>query len=127
MITTISHIPPMPMKFNPHLLSSPIFKYDAEYLLKIADFLKKKVNSSEFHKFPATIVKLKIQHQQFMELYERAKIKEREVKEKAFVKANAPFYRPRLANKNDQRVFERLDDRRKTSEHDRRNSNLSKV
>lgn len=115
---TISHMdmPDFHIKFDPHILSKYTFsfRYNSEHLLKIGNFLLKKINRDEFHKFPATVMKFKHQHKKFMELYGRAKIKEREVEGKAFIKANAIFYRPRFANRDDQRLFERLYDRTKT-------------
>lgn len=101
MITTTMHIPPMAMRFDPHLLSMPTFGYSAEKLYQIGAWLLEKIDSAELRKFPSTIAKLKKQHQQFMELYERTKIEEGKAKGKTFIKAKAPFYRPRLANKND--------------------------
>lgn len=59
-----------------------------------------------------------------MELYERAKTQERENKTKTNIKTQWFGYRPRLANKNDQRVFERLSDRAGTCKSMRR---LSKI
>src|SRR5580765_5864203 len=97
----ITQIAPMPIQFNPHLLSLPTWGFSTKNLIKISDFLQKKIDSAKFNKFPATIKKLKQKQQQFMELYERAKTKERETKEKTCIKTNAPFYRPRFANCND--------------------------
>jgi hypothetical protein len=99
MITTISHMPPMPMKFDSHLLSRPTFGFTADYLRKISAFLQKKIDSAEFRKFPATIKKLKQQQQELMELYEWAKIKERETKGKTNYKTCWLFYRPYLTEK----------------------------
>lgn len=127
MISTFSHIPPMPMKFDPNLLSMPTFGFRAEYLYQISAFLQKKIDSAEFSKFPATIHKLKQKQQQFMQLYERTKIEEEQAKTKTCLKTQWIGYRPRLANKNDQRVFERLNDREKTSKRDRRDGKVSKI
>jgi hypothetical protein len=44
-----------------------------------------------------------------MELYERAKIKERENKEKKNVETGWPFYRPKLVNRNDQCLYDRFE------------------
>ena len=126
MITT-THFPPLPITFSRDLLSTPIFRFDAEYLRKIGDWLLEKIDSAKFHKFPSTIVKLKKKHQQFMELYERAKIEEGKTEGKKFIKSKSPFYRPRLSDKNEQRAFEKLDYRRKTSEFDRRYSKVSTI
>jgi hypothetical protein len=126
-MTIITECPPLSMKFDPHLLSRPTFGFTTDYLLKISAFLKKKIDSAEFRKFPATIQKLKQQHQEIMELYEWAKIKEKESKGKAFIKANAPFYRPRLIKKDDNRLFERLDKRRASSNKDGANNAIPEV
>ena len=124
MISTFSHAPSMPMKFDPHLLSMPTFGYNAEYLYQISAFLQKKIDSAEFRKFPKTLERLKNKQENFMELYERAKIEERNNKEKTCRKTQWFGYRPRLSNKNDQRVFERLSDRAETSKRDRRHSKV---
>jgi|SRR3974390_280267 len=115
METTIHDAPLIPVRFNPHLLSIPTFGFSARHLLSLAEWVEKRILRAEFRKFPATIQALKQKHQQLMELYERTKIEEGKAKEKAFVKAHAPFYRPRLDNKNDERLFERLNDRRRMS------------
>ncbi len=109
--------PLIEIKFNKNLLSIPYPGFKAEYILKISNFLEKKISSSEYRKFPNTVGKLTVKHMQLMELYEQAKIKEEESKGKTFIQAKMPFYRPRLANRNDQRLFERLDNRRKASEY----------
>ena len=124
--TTVS-CPPVLMGFNPNLLSMPIFGYNSEYLYEISVFIQKKIDSSEFCKFPKTIENLKNKKEYFMELYERAKTQERENKTKTHIKAKRLGYRPRLANRNDQSLFERLSDRAQTSKHDRRNNEISKI
>ena len=122
--------PPMPLisiKFNPYLLSVPTFRYDAEYLHRISAFLQKKIDSAEFQKFPTTILKLQKKQSQFKELYGRTKIEEEQAKEKTCIKTQWFGYRPRLPNRNDQRVFDRLDNRAETSKLDRRYHNVSKI
>lgn len=123
-MTILTSCPPIPIKFDPHLLSMPTFGFSAKKLQKIAEFLKKKVNSGQFKKFPRTKNNVYLKYMYFMELYAQVKNKEYESKGKAFIKANAPFYRPRLADSNDQRLLERLDNRRKTSEFDRRHNKI---
>lgn len=123
-MTITTHCPAIKIKFDPNLLSVPTFGYNAEYLYRISAFLQKKIDSSEFSKFPATIEKLKQKQQQFMELYEWAKTQERENETKTHIKTQWIGYRPRLANKNDQRVFERLSDRAGTSRIDRSNNKV---
>lgn len=127
LITTTSICPMIPINFDRNLLSIPIFKFDSEYLLEIAQWLENKLLNREFHKYPSTIVKIRQQIKQFMELYERAKDEEREAEGKTFIKAKEAFYRPRLSNRNGQRAFEELDNRRKTSKYDRKNIKVSKV
>ena len=119
--------PPIHMKFDPNLLSMPTWQYSAERLHQISAFLLRKIHSAGLKKHPKTVKILVMKYENFMELYERSKTLERENKEKTFIKTQMFGYRPRLANKNDQRLFERLDDRRKTSKYDRRNHALSKV
>lgn len=122
--TIYSSCPPMPMKFNPNLLSMPLFGFSTKNLQKIAEFLKKKLNSPEFKKFPNTKERLENKHQYFMEIYGRAIIEEEKTKEKKALKTQWFGYRPRLANRNDQRLFERLDNRRETSASDRRHNKI---
>lgn len=123
-MTIINHCPPIPIKFDPNLLSTPTFGYSAEDLYRIGDFLQKKIDSAEFRKFPATIEKLKQKKQHFMELYEWAKNQERENKTKTCLKTQWFGYRPRLTNKDDQRIFDRLSDRASTSKYDRRRNEV---
>lgn len=126
--TTTSVIPPqISMAFSADLLSAPMFRYDSLHLFNIGTFLLLKIVKQKFRKFPRKVNKLIEKHDEFMELYGRAKDKEREVEGQPFNKARAPFYRPRLSNQDDQRAFEKLDDRRQTSQQDRRNHAISKV
>lgn len=101
------------------LLSIPLPLYRARHLLQIGIWLLEKIERSEFQKFPSTVAKLKQQYQQFMELYERTKIEEEQAKEKGYRKTQWFGYRPRLTNRNDHRLFERLSYRAKTSKYDR--------
>lgn len=127
MITVQNTLPLIHLKYNKNLLSVPTCVFSSENLIKISDWLLEKIERDEFKKFPATLVKLKQQHKQFMELYELCKIKEKEAKGKPFIKANSLFYRPRLGNKHDELLFERLEHRRKTSISDRRSNEISKI
>lgn len=120
--------PPIKMKLDHKLLSYPFFKFDSNYLLKISEFLLNKMGDISFYKFQRTKNNIYLKHLYFMELYEQAKIKEEECKGKAINKASWPFYRPRLPNKDDQRLFERLDHRANTSQRMlRKNNKVSKV
>lgn len=124
-----SSMPPLiDMKFTPNLLSTPIFRFDAEYLKKINDWLEKKIHSHEFRNHPGSIKKLKQKQQQFMELYDCAKIREREAEKEAYIKAKSLFYRTRLPKQDDRAIFDRLVDRIKTSEFMlRKNNAVSKI
>lgn len=111
--------PSIRIKFDPKLLSTPIYGYDSEYLYRISEFLKNKIKSNEFRQFPDSIERLKQKHQKFLDLYERAKIEEEQAKTKTRRKTQMLGYRPRLANKNDQRIFDGLSDRAQMSKDDR--------
>lgn len=123
-MTILTSAPPIKINFNKDLLSMPTFWFSAEKLRKIGDWLLKKIDSAEFNKFPATIEKLRQQHKHFMELYERAKIKERENKDKAYIKAKMFGYRPEYVNYKGPDLFGRLEHRVETSVNDRRNNKI---
>jgi hypothetical protein len=123
-MTIITSCPPMPVKFSKDLLSTPTFGYNAEYLRQIGDFLLRKIHSAGLKKHPTRRILLMVKHKEFMELYERAKTQERENKNKTCLKTQWLGYRPRLAKKNDQRVFDRLSDRAETSKRDRRRNEI---
>jgi hypothetical protein len=109
METIIIQCPHIPMKFDRNLLSTPIWRYDAEKIHQLSAMLLKNILGAEFKRFPSTIKKLQQQQQQFMELYERAKTKEREGEEEKTNKTHTPFYRTRLASKADRAIHERLE------------------
>lgn len=119
-------LPLIPMKFDSNLLSLPSWNYDADKLRQLGDWLEEKILNSKFLKYPDTIEKLTEQHLKFMELYERAKVIERKNKEKTSSRTQMFGYRPRLANKNDQSVFDRLSHRKRISIADRKNNEVSK-
>ena len=112
--------PSIQFKFNPNILSTPTLLFNIEKLKKIADWLLKTINRNEFRKHPNMIKLLNIKYQQFMDLYERAKIEERNSQEKKYIKAHNLFYRPRFTNRNKQYLFDRLEDRRRISFRDRK-------
>lgn len=121
----ISTEPPMISQvYSADLLFTPIYIFRADYLFKIAQWIEKKIASAEFRNFPKTRERLKDRLEHFMEFYEQVKIAEKESEGKTNVKANFPFYRPRIDNRNDQSLFERLEDRRKTSAFDRRHNKI---
>jgi len=117
----------LPLKFNPNLLSMPIFGYNSDYLYEISQFILKKMHFGGSKKHPQKMKQLMNKYNLFMELYERAKTQERENKGKTSLKTQWFGYRPRLANRNDQRIFERLNNRTETSKLHRRNNEISKV
>ena len=112
MITVTTSLPaPILQSFNRMLLSTPMFKHDAEYLGQIAEALEMVINSNKFKKFPSTVEKLKKKYEKFMEIYERTKAEERNMQEKTGRKAHVPFYRIELSNPNDRKISDRLDNR----------------
>lgn len=119
-MTIIVSCPIIPIKFRKDLLSTPSFVYNSDYLYQISVFLQKKIDSAEFRKFPKTLEGLKNKQKIFIEIYEQAKIEERNNKTKAYRKTQGCGYRPRLPNRSDQRIFERLSNRAETSKCDRR-------
>ncbi len=124
----IDYCPSIPITFDANLISMSTFGFSAKYLYQISVFLQKKMDSAKFRKFPTTISKLKLKQQQFQELYERAKIEEEEAKTKLFIKTLWLGYRPRLVNRNDQSVFDRLNDRAEASKREfRKNKKVSKA
>lgn len=128
MKTITIQCPPIGINFDPFLLCTPIYKFNVENLRQIAEWLQKNILGNKYRKFPNTIGELIIKHQKFIELYEKVKIEEEESKGKPYLKTNWPFFRSRLPNKNDQRIFERLENRIKTSKRRlRKNNKISKV
>lgn len=124
-ITTSILPPSIQQDLDLNLLSKPKWRFDAEYLRKIAQWIEKRIDRAEFKRCVKTRNDIYLKYMQFMELYEQAKTKEKESKEKTSRKISWPFYRPRLPNKNDQRIYQRLNDRRKTSERKlRKNSKI---
>lgn len=65
--TIYNQAPVLDVKFDPHLLSIPTFGFSAEKLHKIAEFLKKRVNSGDFKKSPKTKERLENKHHQDLE------------------------------------------------------------
>jgi hypothetical protein len=110
MIRVTHYPPPIIQSFNSDLLSTPMIKFrdDADMVLPLAQFLEKKIKSRKHRKFLQTIQRLEKKHQNFMELYERAKTKERDIEKEVFIKAKSVFYRIRLHNQSDESIFRRL-------------------
>jgi hypothetical protein len=100
--------PSIKRTFNPNLLSVPTFGFSSKRLKMIFDYVDNRINKRDLNKFPNTISKLKILCEQFVELYEKAKEKEEDTEAKTPRQTEMLGYRPRLSNKNDQRVFEGL-------------------
>ena len=107
MKTTIGCRPPdVSQMFDSQLLSRSIPYYSVDRLKIIFDFLQRKLHQRQFNKFPNTRLKLQYKLKHFMELYEIAKEKESE--RKTLAQAKMLGYRPRLSDKNDRAIFERL-------------------
>lgn len=122
MITYTTTIPPpIHQYFSSRMLSTPVFRQDAEYIKRYADWVMSQLKG-KYRKFPGTLHKLNQQYQTFMELYERAKTQERESEEKLYIKTKDMFYGIELPNQDDRRVFERLLHRKKTSLRYRKNN-----
>lgn len=77
-------------------LSRPIFAFTSKYLLNISLYLQEKIKKNEFKKFTNTICCLKNKINDFMELYERAKIKEGQIENKKNKKTAQFAYKPWL-------------------------------
>jgi len=109
MKTTIGCRPPdVSQMFDPELLSRPMLYYSVDRLKPIFDFLEIKLKERQFNKFPNTRLKLEQKLKYFMELYHHAKEKEKESERKTPRQTQMFGYRPRLSNKNDRAIFERL-------------------
>lgn len=117
-----SDAPLITYKFNKNLLSTPVCGFKVENLLKILQWLEKRIISGKFRKHPHTVLKIREKIKQFMDIYEQAKEKEGLVGEKKSGRAKSIFYRPRLDNRCDQRIYERLNNRKIKSEFDRLNN-----
>lgn len=120
MNTKISSAPLIHVIFDSHLLSKPTWGFKSKYLLKISEFLQKKIHSGKFKKNFGATKKLKKKHHEFMEIYERVKVEEGKDKGKKYMQTECFGYTPRFTNRNDQRAFEKLNNRAQISEFDRK-------
>jgi len=127
MITSTVCAPDIANLIDPNLLSIPMFRHDAEYILKIANYLLLKIVNRKFRKFPKRVEKLLEDHARLMELYGRAKDKEGQIKDEKGVKTRMPFYRFELPNRVDQSIFKRLERKRADSIHDRQHYAIQKI
>ena len=80
---------------------------NCERLWKIYLYIMKKLHKKCYHDVN-TIIRCNKLESEFLELYERAKAKEKVVKEEKRNKTQEPFYYIRCASRRNQRVFERL-------------------
>lgn len=101
--------PVIEQKFSKDLLSTPIWGFNAEKLKKICDWLERHINDSNVAMCPNRVNKLTSKYKEFMDLYERAKIKERENEKEKACKTHMFGYRPRIANRDRQHLFGRLE------------------
>lgn len=124
MITYTTAIPPpIHQHYSSRMLSTPVFRQDAEYIKRYADWIMSQLKG-KYRKFPGTLQKLNQKYQTFMELYERAKTQERESEDKSDITTKDMFYGIELPDQDDRRVFERLRHRKKTSLRYRKNHAL---
>lgn len=114
MITNTEILPPQILSyFNNYLLSTPMAKLydDSETLLKIYEKIISKL-SKKTVKDTVRAEKFNILKLEFMELYERAKTKEKELEEKTGIHCGQPFYRFRETDKRNKGLFNKF--RRRT-------------
>ena len=110
MIITTCILPPeINQRYNRSLLSTPIFRFDADYLLKMANKIYKQIVKGQFKSFSKRKRELILMYNYFMELYGRAKIEEGKNKEKTNGKTSMFFYRTRLPKQDDRTIFNRLE------------------
>jgi hypothetical protein len=122
-ITTTCFLPPMiTQSFNRKFLW--VCGWKLEKILKLIEFLKRKISSKEFNKFPASQNNLLIELQFTLEIYELAKQKESQKKEGSITKADGLFYKPELDSKADIQIYGRLERRASCSESDRRRNEI---
>ncbi|SRR5216684_989022 len=110
-ITTMSSLPPLiQQSFNSNLLSSPSpsFRQTSKALLYVYNYIEtrlaKKVNENSIRKQKYENLK-----NQFLELYERIKTKEKELEGKTEHFTQRPFYFTILSNRIQQSFFTRLE------------------
>lgn len=109
MITTISSLPPDIQKhFNPELLSlNPRCCDNSQTLYEIYIFIKEKLMKRAKSNPIRWEYCLKLE-KEFLELYERAKIKEEELKEEKYHRTKEPYYCINLSDKRYEQIFIRL-------------------
>jgi hypothetical protein len=107
MITTTSPPPMITQHFSSSLLSIPIPGDNLERLWRIYSYIKKKLIHKSFHD---TIWKQECNQleQEFLELYERTQIKEKDTKTKTKNKTKEPFYRFKITNRSHENIFDGL-------------------
>jgi len=106
-----SILPPLLTHFRHDLLSMPMtsFYYNPNDLKKIADWIEEKLIDTKYKTHLNTIGTLINKLQEFKEIYGWAQARKGEIEKETDWKAMQLFYRPRLPDKNDQRVFEGLE------------------
>lgn len=109
LIKTTTSIPEISQHYNKNLLSTPIPKFcdDSERLWRVYMYIKskleKKCNSNEIRKN-----RFERLEKEFIPLYERAKIKEKELEEKTGKPNKGPFYYISEPDKYHKKIFNRL-------------------
>lgn len=109
MITT--NMPPMIMQsFDRQLLSRPCKLNDnGSNLDRVYQYIKRKIDKKPIGN------KVYELEEEFLEIYERIKAKEKDIEGKTGYKVQRPFYRFEKSNRKGQDVFERL--RHKRAKH----------
>ena len=96
--------------FNSALLSTPAtFGDNLKVLWQVYEYIHENISykalKSNYDPWKEKIESLE---KQFLELYERQKVKEEKLKEEAKYKDDFPFYYIRLPHKGDEKLFSRL-------------------
>jgi len=102
---SITVIPPKILEYYSHiLLNNPIkFRDDLEKIWNMYLYVKKILYKKVKNK-----IKLEELDKEFLEIYERAKKKEKDINTKTENKTKMPFYFITMPNKGDQNIFDRL-------------------
>lgn len=109
MYVVTNEAPPIRMSFDPNLLSTAILKLneDSETLYRIYQILKKKL-MKRAERNPKQKKACEELEKDFLELYERAKAKEKDAEAAPKNVTQRSFYRIAGAKKNDRAIFERF-------------------
>ena len=108
MITETVCIPPHIFEYyNQTLLSTPHYREESKDLKGLYHYIRDKLKPKA-RKIPERWAKVEKLEKEFLELYERLKKKEEEIKGKASAKTKQPFYRIHLSDKPSEKISEGL-------------------